>query len=139
MKKILIIVMTLAMTFAFCSCGSDAPEEPTAYSPTDIQAEALDDGTMLYSVIYDISNEDTEQWSGYDSKEYEVQTAIDGIKACMERDDWTDGSCVRGYAGDTELMHTIYVYGADFDYSKIDLYQVGVYNESYVLQGELEQ
>ena len=138
MKKILIIVMVVSMTFAFCSCGSDEAAEPTTYSPTDIQVEATDDGN-IYSVIYDIENDDTEQWSGYDSKDNEVQTAINGIKECMSRDDWTDNSCVRGYAGSTELMHTIYTYGTDYDYSKIDLYQVGVYNESYDLQGELEQ
>ena len=138
MKKILIIVMVISMTLAFCSCGSDAPEEPTSYSPADIQVEETDEGNV-YFVIYDIENEDKEQWSGYDTKENEVQTAIDGIKACMQRDDWTDNSCVRGYAKDTDLSHTIYTYGADYDYSKIDLYQVGVYNDSYVLQGELEQ
>ena len=137
MKKLLIIVMALAMTFAFCSCGSDTADEPTTYSPTDIQVEATDDGN-IYSVIYDIENDDTEQWSGYDSKANEVQTAIDGIKECMSRDDWTDNSCVRGYAGDTELSHTIYTYGVD-NYDGIDLYQVGVYNETYTLQGELDQ
>ena len=134
MRKILIVVMVSAM-FMLCSCGS--AEEPTVYEPTDIQVEATDDGN-IYSVIYDIENEDTEQWSGYDTKDNEVQTAINGIKACMSRDDWTDNSCVRGYAGDTDLSHTIYTYGTDYNYSTIDLYQVGVYNESYALQGELD-
>ena len=138
MKRILIIVMVISMTLAFCSCGSDEAAEPTAYSPTDIQVEATDDGNIFY-VIYDIENEDKEQWHGYDSYDNEVQTAINGIKECMSRDDWTDNSCVRGYAGDTDLSHTIYTYGADYDYSKIDLYQIGIYNDSYVLQGELDQ
>ena len=137
MRKILIIVMVLSMTFAFCSCGSDEAAEPTTYSPTDIQVEATDDGN-IYSVIYDIENDDTEQWSGYDTNENEVQTAIDGIRECMSRDDWTDGSCVRGYAGSTELKHTIYTYGVE-GYDGIDLYQIGIYNDTYTLQGELEQ
>ena len=137
MKKILIIVMVLSMTFAFCSCGSDAADEPSVYSPTDIQVEATDDGN-IYSVIYDIENDDTEQWSGYDTNENEVQTAIDGIKACMDRDDWTDNSCVRGYAGSTELKRTIYTYGVE-GYDGLDLYQIGIYNDTYTLQGELEQ
>lgn len=139
MKRILIIVMTICAALAFCSCGSgEESTEPTTYSPTDIQVEATEDGN-IYSVIYDIENDDKEQWHGYDSYENEVQTAINGIKECMAREDWTDNSCVRGYAGDTELSHTIYTYGTEYDYTKIDLYQVGVYNESYILQGELDQ
>ena len=138
MKRILIIVMALSMTFAFCSCGSEEAAGPTTYSPSDIQVEALDDGTMLYSVIYDIENDDTDQWHGYDSEENEVQTAIDGIKACMERDDWTDGSCVRGYAGSPELKNTIYTYGVE-GYDGIELYQIGIYNDTYTLQGELDK
>ena len=68
MKKHLIIVMALALIFTFCSCGSETPEEPSAYSYSDIQVEDSD-GVNVYSVIYDIDNTDTEVWSGYDSKE----------------------------------------------------------------------
>ena len=55
MKKYLIIVMALTLVFAFCSCGTDAPEEPSALSPSDIQVEDAD-GVNVYSVIYDIDN-----------------------------------------------------------------------------------
>lgn len=142
MKKILIIVMSFAMMLAFCACGSEEPEEPTAYSPTDIQAEEIEDGTMVYSVIYEMETEDSdawkEQWSGYDTNENEVQTAIDGVKECMQRDDWTDGSVVYGYANEALLKNMLYSYGQDYVYDEIALYQLGIYNDSYVLQGELD-
>ena len=135
MKKVLLIVLSLVFVFALCSCGE--PEQ-TAYSPSDIQAEEVD-GDVIYSVIYaDIDNSTTDQWSGYDTKEIEVQTAIDGIKACMQRDDWTDNSVVFGYAGDTKLKNMIYSYGNN-SYTGIDLYQIGIYNDTYTLQGELDQ
>lgn len=135
MKKIVLIILALVFVFAFCSCGDP---EPTAYSPSDIQAEEVD-GDVIYSVIYeDIDNSTTEQWSGYDSKEIEVQTAIDGVKACMQRDDWTNHSVVFGYAGEAKMKNMIYSYGAN-SYDGIDLYQIGVYNDTYTLQGELDQ
>ena len=58
MKKLLIFIMVVSMGILFTACGSDeSAEAPTAYTPTDIQMEALDDGTNIYSVIYDIDNE----------------------------------------------------------------------------------
>lgn len=128
------------MGILFTACGSDeSAEAPTAYTPTDIQMEALDDGTNIYSVIYDIDNEDTQAWSGYDSDDLCVNTAIDGIKACMDRDDWVDNSAVIGYAGEALLKNELYSYGSDYDFTGIQLYQVGIYNDTYTLQGELEQ
>lgn len=137
MKKYLIIVMALMLVFAFCSCGSDAPEEPSALSPSDIQVEDAD-GVNVYSVIYDIDNSDSEVWSGYDTNEAEVQTAIDGIKECKGRDDWSDDSIVYGYAKEPLAKNMLYSYGQDGDYSGIALYQIGIYNDTYTLQGELD-
>ena len=128
------------MGILFTACGSDeSADAPTAYTPTDIQMEALDDGTNIYSVIYDIDNEDTQAWSGYDSDDLCVNTAIDGIKACMDRDDWVDNSAVIGYAGEALLKNELYSYGSDYDFTGIQLYQVGIYNDTYTLQGELDQ
>ena len=59
MKKFLIIIMVLAASFAFCSCGSSEPEQPTAYEPTAIEVENAD-GVNVYHVIYGIDNTDTE-------------------------------------------------------------------------------
>ena len=137
MKKYLIIVMALTLVFAFCSCESDAPEEPSALSPSDIQVEDAD-GVNVYSVIYDIDNSDSEVWSGYDTNEAEVQTAIDGIKECKNRDDWSDDSIVYGYAKEPLAKNMLYSYGQDGDYSGIALYQIGIYNDTYTLQGELD-
>lgn len=141
MKKALIIIMAMAMVFAFCSCGSDesadAPETPEYYTPIDIQVEATDEGPV-FSVIYDIDNEDKEQWSGYDSKENEVLTAVNGIKECMAMDEWENTAVVYGYGKEPKLANMLYSYGAEGDYSSIGLYQLGIYNESYILQGELD-
>ena len=137
MKKYLIIVMAITLVFAFCSCGSDAPEEPSALSPTDIQVENAD-GVNVYSVVYDIDNTDTEVWSGYDTNEAEVQTAIDGIKECKSRDDWSADSIVYGYAKEPLAKNMLFSYGQDGDYSGIALYQIGIYNDTYTLQGELD-
>ena len=140
MKKLLIFIMVVSMGILFTACGSDeSADAPTAYTPTDIQMEALDDGTNIYSVIYDIDNEDTQAWSGYDSDDLCVNTAIDGIKACMDRDDWVDNSAVIGYAGEALLKNELYSYGSDYDFTGIQLYQVGIYNDTYTLQGELDQ
>ena len=140
MKKLLIFIMVVSMGILFTACGSDeSAEAPTAYTPTDIQMDALDDGTNIYSVIYDIDNEDTQAWSGYDSDDLCVNTAIDGIKACMDRDDWVDNSAVIGYAGEALLKNELYSYGSDYDFTGIQLYQVGIYNDTYTLQGELDQ
>ena len=130
MRKFFIILLAVSMMFVFASCGS---EEPTAYSPSDIQ---YDDG--VYSVIYDIDNSDTNQWSGYDTKETEVQTAVGGIKACMARDDWSDDAVVFGYAKEPKLSNMMYSYGMDGDYSGIAMYQLGIYNDTYTLQDELK-
>ena len=137
MKKALIIVMAFCMVLAFCSCGSDEETEQSQLTPTDIQVEDAD-GVNVYSVIYDIDNTDTDAWSGYDTNEDEVQAAIDGIKDCKARDDWKDGSIVYGYAQEPLLKNMMYGYGVDGDYSVIQLYQVGIYNDSYTLQGELD-
>ena len=137
MKKYLIIVMAFALVFAFCSCGSDATEEPSALTPSDIQAEDAD-GVTVYSVIYDIDNTDTEAWSGYDTNEAEVQTAINGIKECMTKDDWSDDSIVYGYAKEPLAKNMLYSYGQDGDYSGIAMYQIGIYNDTYNLQRELD-
>ena len=140
MKKILIIVMVLAASLCLCSCGSSEPEQPTAYEPTAIEVENAD-GVNVYHVIYDIDNTDTEQWSGYDTDEIVINTAVNGIKECMQRDDWTDGSIVYGYAKEAVLKNMMFQYGyngIDGDYDSIKLYQVGVYNDDYVLQSELD-
>ena len=140
MKKLLIFIMVVSMGILFTACGSDeSADAPTAYTPTDIQVESLDDGTNIYSVIYDVDNEDTTAWSAYDTDELCVNTAIDGIKACMDRDDWVDNSAVIGYAGEALLKNELYSYGSDYDFTGIQLYQVGIYNDTYTLQGELEQ
>lgn len=140
MKKILIIIMVLAASFCLCSCGSSEPEQPTAYEPTAIEVENAD-GVNVYHVLYDIDNTDTEAWSGYDTDEINVNTAVNGIKECMQRDDWTDDSVVYGYANEAYLKNMMYQYGyngIDGDYDSIKLYQVGVYNDDYTLQGELD-
>lgn len=140
MKKFLIIIMVLAASFMFCSCGSSEPEQPTAYEPTAIEVENAD-GVNVYHVIYDIDNTDTEAWSGYDTDEINVNTAVNGIKECMQRDDWTDDSVVYGYAKEALLKNMMYQYGyngIDGDWNTIKLYQVGIYNDDYVLQGELD-
>lgn len=137
MKKALIIVMAVAMMFAFCACG-ETEEEPTSYTPTDIQVEEAD-GANVYSVIYDIDNSDTDVWSGYDTDELCKNTAIEGIKACMDRDDWADGSVVFGYAKEPKLKNMLYSYGMDGDYSGISMYQIGIYNDTYTLQGEFDK
>jgi len=135
MKKCLIFVMAFCLCLAFCSCGSS--EEQSALQPTDIQCEDTDEGPV-FSVIYDIDNQDKEQWSGYDSKESEVQTAIDGIKACMDMDEWSDDAVVFGYAKEPKLANMIYSYGMDGDYTGIAMYQIGIYNDTYTLQEELD-
>lgn len=140
MRKLLIFIMVITMGIAFTACGSDeSAKAPTSYTPTDIQVEALDDGTNIYSVVYDIDNTDTEVWSGYDTDELCVNTAIEGIKACMERDDWVDNSAVIGYAGEAVLKNEMYSYGTDYDFSYIQLYQVGIGNDTYTIQGELDK
>lgn len=137
MKKCLMFVMVMAMGILFAACGSEEANAPTAYSPSDIQVEDAD-GVNVYSVIYDVDISDTEAWSGYDSDDVVKQTAIDGIKACMDRDDWSDDSIVYGYANEALLKNMMYSYGQDGDYTGIGLYQIGIYNDTYTLQGELD-
>lgn len=141
MRKSLIFIMLLALCFAFSSCGSsETADEPTALSYTDIQVEDAD-GVNVYSVIYDIDNTDTEAWSGYDTDEMVAATCVDGVKACLARDDWKDGSIVYGYANEPLLKNILYQYGfngIDGDYETIRLYQVGIYNDDFVLTDELE-
>lgn len=136
MKKLIIAVVLVLGLFCLCSCGGE-PEQ-TAYSPSDIQVEQVD-GDSVYSVIYsDIDNSTSDQWTGYDTDEIVVQTAVEGIKACMQRDDWTDNSVVNGYAGEAKLKNMLYSYGNN-SRTGIDLYQIGIYNDTYTLQGELDQ
>lgn len=137
MKKCLIFIMVIAMGILFAACGSEEADAPAAYSPSDIQVEEAD-GVNVYSVIYDVDISDTEAWSGYDSDDVVKQTAIDGIKACMDRDDWSDDAIVYGYANEALLKNMMYSYGRDGDYTGIELYQIGIYNDTYTLQGELE-
>lgn len=144
MKKVLIFIMVICMGMIYTACGSDeSAEAPTSYTPADIQVEALDDGANIYSVIYDIDTSDSdawkEAWSGYDSDEICVKTAVDGIKACMDREDWIDGSAVIGYAGEAELKYELYSYGTEYDFTYIQLYQLGIGNDTYTLQGELDK
>ncbi len=137
MKKLILLLVPIMM-LAFVACGGSEPaEESDALAPTDIQVEDAD-GVNVYSVLYDVDNTDTDAWSGYDTDEAVVQVAVDGIKACMDRDDWKDGSIVYGYAQEPLLKNMLYSYGQDGDYSVIELYQVGVYNDSYTLAGELD-
>lgn len=141
MKKYLIFIMMTALCFAFCSCGSDeSADEPTALAYTDIQVEVVDD-VNVYSVIYDVDNTDTEKWSGYSYDTFVAKTCVDGIKACLDRDDWVDGSIVYGYANEPLLKNMLYQYGfngIDGDYDTVRLYQVGVYNDDFVLTDELD-
>ena len=137
MKKCLMFIMVFAMGIFFTACGSEEVDAPAAYSPSDIQVEDAD-GVNVYSVIYDVDISDTEAWSGYDSDDVVKQTAIDGIKDCMDRDDWSDDSIVYGYANEALLKNMMYSYGRDGDYTGIELYQIGIYNDTYTLQGELE-
>ena len=142
MRKFLIVIMALAAAVVLCACGSDqTADAPAVYSPTDIQVETTD-GVNVYSVIYDIDNTSTDEWSGYDTNDNEVQTAIDGIKDCKDRGDWVDGSVVYGYSKEPALKNMLYQYGSngiDGDYNTIRLYQCGVFNDEYTLQGELDQ
>ena len=140
MKKFLIIVMAMAMALVFCSCGGEDSEEPVAYSPSDIQVEAIDDSSNAFYVIYDITTE-KEDWSGYPEDQRELDTAINGIKECISSDDWTDKSVVFGYAGKPLLKNMLYSYGddgSDGNYDTIKFFQYGVYNTSYTLQDELQ-
>lgn len=135
MKKYLIFIMVICIGISFCACGSS--ETPSAIQPANIQFDDTEEGPV-FSVIYDIDNQDTEQWSGYDSKELEVQTAIDGIKACMGMDEWSDDAVVFGYAKEPLLKNMLYSYGMDGDYTGIAMYQIGIYNDTYTLEGELD-
>lgn len=137
MKKCLMFVMVMAMGILFAACGSDEADAPASYHPSDIQVEDAD-GVNVYSVIYDVDISDTEAWSGYDSDDVVKQTAIDGIKACMDRDDWSNDAIVYGYANEALLKNMMYSYGRDGDYTGIELYQIGIYNDTYTLQGELD-
>ncbi len=139
MKKLILVVTLLALITALCACG-DSEDKPEAYSPTDIKVEKADGGN-IYSLIYDIDINDDEQWSGYPEHENELQTAINGIKECMQRDDWTDDSVIYGYAKKALLKNTLYSYGydgTDGNYDSIKFFQLGIYNTTYQLTDELE-
>ena len=139
MKRFLITVMVIAMAIVFCSCGSEEPEAE-AYSPSDIQVEKIDDTSNAFSVIYDITVE-KEDWSGYPEDQRELMTAVNGIKECMSRDEWTDTSVVYGYAQEPKISNVLYSYGddgSDGDYDSIKFYQLGIYNTTYILQDELQ-
>lgn len=139
MKKIFLVVSIFIIITALCAC-SDSEDKPKAYSPTNIKVEKADGGNV-YSLIYDIDIDDKDQWSGYPEHENELQTAIDGIKKCMQRDDWTKDSVVYGYAKKALLKNTLYSYGydgTDGNNSAIKFFQIGIYNTTYQLTDELE-
>lgn len=137
MKKILIIVMVISMTLAFCSCGSteEVSEEPTAYSPVDIQVEAIEDeDANVYHVIYDIDALDEEQWTGrWDDRE--SQTAINGIKEVISRDDWTPTSVIYGEDKSGALLYSYGFNGIDGDYQSVKFYVGNMFHKSYGLDG----
>lgn len=138
MKKITILVVILLIAISVCACGDE--EQPTAYSPTDIKVEKIDGGNV-YSLIYDVDVSDDSQWSGYPEHENELQTAIDGIKECMKRDDWKDGSVIYGYGKEALLKNMMYSYGydgSDGNDTSIKFFQLGIYNTTYQLTDELE-
>ena len=136
MNKYLGFLCVLALLFAFCSCGGS--EEPSAYSPSDITVEAIDDSSNVYHVIYDIDASDTEVWSGHFTDPIALQTAVDGIKECITRDDWTDTSVVYGEDTSGTNMYSYGDDGMDGNYDQIKFFQVGIYDKSYNLQGELQ-
>ena len=137
MNKYLGLLCVIALLFAFCACGGS--DEPTAYSPSDIKVEAIDgEDANAYHVIYDIDATDTEQWDGHFTNAFTLQTAVDGIKEVMNRDDWTQTSVLFGEDTNGVRMYSYGDDGLDGNYDQIRLYQVGIYNRSYDLQGELE-
>lgn len=139
MKKLIVIISVLVIVFALCSCG-DSEDTSAAYLPTKIKIEKLDDGNV-YSLIYDVDVSDNEQWSGYPEDDRELNTAIDGIKECMKRDDWNDNSVVYGYGKKALLKNVMFSYGydgTDGNNSAIKFFQIGIYNTTYQLTDELE-
>ena len=138
MKKFLIVIMVIAMISVFCGCGSDESEEPAAYSPTDIQVEAIDgEDANVYHVIYDIDGSNTDEWSGYwDSRESE--TALNGIKECMARDDWTDTSVVYGEDTNSTALYSYGFNGIDGDYKSVKFFEGGIYHKDYSVEGMLD-
>lgn len=138
MKKLIAIISVLVIVFALCSCG-DSEDTSAAYSPTKIKVEKLDDGNV-YSLIYDVDVSDDKQWSGYPEDDRELNTAIDGIKECMKRDDWNDNSVVYGYGKKALLKNVMFSYGydgTDGDDSSIKFFQLGIYNTTFQLTDEL--
>ncbi len=146
MKKIkwlmtVLIITIMALLLVACGGEETSKEDVETYSPIEIQVEDAGDGTSVFSVIYDIDAHNKEQWTGYPENEREMNTALEGIKQCMERDDWTDGSVIYGYGGETLLKNIIYSYGydgSDGNYNSIKFFQLGIYNTTYQLTGELD-
>lgn len=138
MKKIIFILMAAFIITTICACG-DSEDKPAAYSPTDIKVEKADDGN-IYSLIYDIDIDNKDQWSGYPEHENELDTAVNGIKKCIQRDDWTNNSVIYGYAKKPLLKNMLYSYGndgSDGNYDSIKFFQLGIYNTTYQLDSEL--
>ena len=138
MKKLIAFALSLFLMAAFCSCGEE-PEQ-SGYMPTDIQVEKIDGSSNSFALIYDITT-DKEDWSVYPEDARELQTAIDGIKECLSRDDWTETSVVYGYAGEPKLKNLLYSYGSDGsdgDYTSIKVYQYGIYNTTFTVTDELQ-
>lgn len=142
-KKVIVGALIVIMMIAFCSCGSDSEEqEPTGYDPVDIQVEAVDDDSNAYLLIYDVSVEDTDQWNGYPEHERELQTALNGIKQCISRDDWTPTSVIHAYGGEAKLSNQMYSYGddgLDGNLNSVKFFQYGIYTTTYQLTDELDQ
>lgn len=136
MKKFLIVVMVIGMISAFCGCGGS--DEPTAYDPVDIQVEAIDgEDANVYHVIYDIDGSNTDEWSGFwDSRESE--TALNGIKECMARDDWTDTSVVYGEDTNSTALYSYGFNGIDGDYQSVKFFEGGMFHKDYSVEGMLD-
>lgn len=137
MRKILLILIPAVLMFAFCACGGSDEEEPAAYTPIDVQVEAIDgEDANVYTLVYDIDGANTDEWSGYwDARERD--TAVNGIKQCLDRDDWTPTSVIYG---EDEAGTALYSYGwngIDGDYESVKFFQAGVFHKSYELDGLL--
>ena len=136
MKKFLIVIMVIAMISVFCGCGGS--DESTAYEPVDIQVEAIDgEDANAYHVIYDIDGANTDEWSGFwDVRERE--TALNGIKECMGRDDWTDTSVIYGEDTSSTALYSYGFNGIDGDYQSVKFFEGGIFHKDYSVEGMLD-
>lgn len=137
MKKIILLLVPIMAIFMFCGCGGSAEDEPTAYSPSDIQVEAIEgEDSNVYTLVYDIDGANTDEWSGFwDARESE--TAISGIKECINRDDWTATSVVYGKDTAGTYLYSYGFDGTDGNYDSVKFFEAGVFHKSYELDGML--